>query len=307
MRNEWLGGEPPSELVPTLKDAFGFYTVGLLAQSWGNVSAVETGGGYFYINDGSRLLDGSGKRGVRVIVPSGVSMPSVSDYVKVTGISSATAVQSNYVRVLRVRSQSDIVTVTSWDDSEITLACGWNQLGLPGIPKDPDPEEVFVGCVYPILLDGNLKRYDALNQRWRTYMYCGSTLYGIGNCLIAEGYSLYIPLPPWLTPCYYYERTPVSGDQLVSLPRGSDPVNYFSFVGTPFDYDRAWSSCMVTDGSWVMSLPDAVSAGWIHKVERWTGSAWQEVTDLSTGYMEAREGYLIYPSVDNLAMIVPAQ
>ncbi len=86
-------------------------------------------------------------------------------------------------------------------------------------------------------------------------------------------------------------------------------MDYFSFIGTPFDYDRAWSSCMVTDGSWVMSLPDAVSAGWIHKVECWDidNSEWEEVTDLSTGYMEAREGYLIYPSADNLAMIVPAQ
>jgi len=98
-----------------------------------------------------------------------------------------------------------------------------------------------------------------------------------------------------------------SGDQMLSLPVGSSAVDYFSLIGNPFDQVVPWRYCAVTDGNWIMTLPDAVAAGYIHKVRYWNNSNWYDVTDLSTGNMAARKGYEIYPKYNNLAVIVPAQ
>ncbi len=302
MRNEWVGGGASGSL-PALKDGFGFYNTGMLIQTWGNANYVNSAERYMYVNDGSNLYDGSGKYGLRVQVPAGAPMPTPGQLVKVTGISSARKIGANFVRMLRARNAADIQPVYDLYTDPVALTPGcWNMLSLPGIPQYPWAEGVFQAAEGepPIVLDGYLKRYDPLEQAWIYTQSCGSFM----GSLVAEGYGLYIP--PGGAQAYDYYRTPVTGDQLISLPRGSNPMSFFSFIGNPFDYSRPWSTVKVTDGNSTITLPEAVSLGWIHRIEMWNGTSWQQVANLSVGGMLARTGYLVYPKVDNLALIVPA-
>jgi len=91
------------------------YNLGLLLRSWGNVTYVDPAGVFAYCDDGSMLNDGNALgsgglavTGLKVILPSGVSMPPVGNMVILTGVESSEVVGEASRRVLRVRSQSDI-------------------------------------------------------------------------------------------------------------------------------------------------------------------------------------------------------
>ena len=62
----------------------GLNNIGLLVGAWGRVT--HAGSGFFYLDDGSGLADGSGHAGVRVILHSG-SIPLAGDYVSLSGAS----------------------------------------------------------------------------------------------------------------------------------------------------------------------------------------------------------------------------
>ncbi|MCX6376296.1 MAG: right-handed parallel beta-helix repeat-containing protein [Armatimonadetes bacterium] len=83
----------------------GLNNIGLLVTTFGNVNYAGTD--YFYVDDGSKLDDGSGHIGVKVSAP-GFTIPT-SGFVIVTGISSCEKVGSDLIRLLRVRKQADIV------------------------------------------------------------------------------------------------------------------------------------------------------------------------------------------------------
>jgi hypothetical protein len=74
-----------------VKDGAGVNNIGLLITTTGNVTYSTTG--YFYVDDGSKLADNSGRIGIKVqgAVPPPPSPPPgwtpVGKYVKVTGIS----------------------------------------------------------------------------------------------------------------------------------------------------------------------------------------------------------------------------
>ena len=90
----------------------GLRTIGLLAKSWGRVTyAGAEGEDYFYIDDGSRLNDGSGKVGLRIRC-RGLNKPQIGSYVVVTGVCGGHAMGNTVVPVLKVRRQSDI-TISS--------------------------------------------------------------------------------------------------------------------------------------------------------------------------------------------------
>lgn len=81
----------------------GLNNVGLLVRIRGRVT--YGGYGYFYVDDGAGLLDGSGHRGVLVLgnMPLCPEMDPVGWYVEVTGISSLSTVNGNVCRsVLRL-------------------------------------------------------------------------------------------------------------------------------------------------------------------------------------------------------------
>jgi hypothetical protein len=75
------------------KMSTGLNNVGILGKTWGKVTARNsTGnyGGYFYVDDGSNLLDGSGNVGIKCRPPgtgsTPDSLPAVDSYVAVRGI-----------------------------------------------------------------------------------------------------------------------------------------------------------------------------------------------------------------------------
>lgn len=90
--------------------ASGLGNVGLLVASTGLVTYVDPGGGFFYIDDGSALDDGSGHSGVRVSC-TGLVVPNAGVYARVAGNAGVCLVNSRVVRLLRPRSQSDILVV----------------------------------------------------------------------------------------------------------------------------------------------------------------------------------------------------
>ena len=73
---------------------------------WGKVTA--RGRDWFYVDDGSRVQDGTGTVGVYCEAPQGVATPQIGDFVRVTGISSCELYSGRLVNVLMARHAADI-------------------------------------------------------------------------------------------------------------------------------------------------------------------------------------------------------
>ncbi|NLN75963.1 MAG: S8 family serine peptidase [Armatimonadetes bacterium] len=84
----------------------GLNNIGILVSIWGKVT--ERGRHWFYVDDGSRVADGTGIVGIYCEVPEGVATPLVGDFVKVTGISSCELYDGSLVSVIAVRRSDDI-------------------------------------------------------------------------------------------------------------------------------------------------------------------------------------------------------
>jgi hypothetical protein len=80
---------------------------GLLVTVWGKVKSVGTG--YFYLDDGSGLADGTESPGIRIDASSLSSVPDVGDPAVVTGILAAQVVDTLTVPLLRPRNADDFV------------------------------------------------------------------------------------------------------------------------------------------------------------------------------------------------------
>lgn len=100
-----LGGVSPGAPVVGAWQGLGLYNTGLLVTCFGRITHRDSG--FFYIDDGSNLLDGSGYTGVRVECP-GFVIPTQA-YALVTGISTLRRVNGNPVRAIRTRVQGDLV------------------------------------------------------------------------------------------------------------------------------------------------------------------------------------------------------
>lgn len=89
------------------KMSSGLNNIGLLVTVFGKVE--KSSYGYFYINDGCNLDDGSGDIGIRVECPT-LAPPARGKYVSVTGISSCDVPTGSNARrrILRPRIQTDI-------------------------------------------------------------------------------------------------------------------------------------------------------------------------------------------------------
>lgn len=121
MGNRELGGEALGN-QNGITGGLGLNNIGLLVRAWGRIT--HNGTTFMYLDDGHTLNDGSGYPGVRVEtdqLASGntITFPtSIGESVFVTGISSCDMSGANLIRVLRPRSQSDILetgrpTITS--------------------------------------------------------------------------------------------------------------------------------------------------------------------------------------------------
>ncbi|MGQ9455457.1 MAG: Ig-like domain-containing protein [Armatimonadota bacterium] len=109
IRNDWLGGASPNPFTPSVPEGGkGAYNVGLLVRTTGRV--IDHAGNRFFISDGGSIIDNtSGVPSVLVdSVPSGYK-PPIGYYVSITGISGASTLGGIPMRILRPRSENDIV------------------------------------------------------------------------------------------------------------------------------------------------------------------------------------------------------
>lgn len=86
--------------------ATGINNIGLLVTTWGTVT--YSGSGYFYLDDGSVLLDGSGNTGVKVY---STVLVAVGKYVSVTGISSCETLGTGLIRAVRTWESANVTIV----------------------------------------------------------------------------------------------------------------------------------------------------------------------------------------------------
>lgn len=122
--NKALGGGQIGTNTPGVAGGIGLNNVGLLVKTWGHVTYVNRTEQFFYIDDGSKMNDGSniaGATGIRVSYAgladgNTFNPPSGGQFVVITGISSTTELKpdQNTTRIaptLRPRRQTDMVTV----------------------------------------------------------------------------------------------------------------------------------------------------------------------------------------------------
>lgn len=106
--NRWLGGADLDYNPATgagqggIKNAAGMNNIGLLVKVTGRVKYVEDP--YFYIDDGSKLDDGSGHLGVKVD-GSGITLPALNSYVRLIGASCCWINGSDLLRQVRAIPQ----------------------------------------------------------------------------------------------------------------------------------------------------------------------------------------------------------
>ncbi|MBI2842941.1 MAG: alpha-galactosidase [Armatimonadetes bacterium] len=88
---------------------------GLLVRLCGWITYASGDGSYIYVDDGSSLQDGSGKRGVRVVldglvIPATI-VPGQDQYVAVTGLAGFVKDETIAVRAVRPRGDGDVMPI----------------------------------------------------------------------------------------------------------------------------------------------------------------------------------------------------
>ncbi len=109
---ESTGNELPDPLG-TVGRSFkvGLDNTGLLVRVWGTITATPEGSGYFYVDDGSNLQDGSGNIGIKVCGTPPAD--PVGKRVSVTGISGAELEGETPIPVIRTRRAEDVTEQSS--------------------------------------------------------------------------------------------------------------------------------------------------------------------------------------------------
>lgn len=110
-----VGGGSLNEYTPGVKDGVSAHNTGLLLQICGRVTYVDTVAKRFWVDDGCGVQDGSGNAGLCVsygglVTGNVVNPPAQDSLVKVTGVSTRRTSGTEILPVIRVRTQSDIVT-----------------------------------------------------------------------------------------------------------------------------------------------------------------------------------------------------
>lgn len=112
MSNRDLGGGDFNVLTRGPVGGSGSNNVGLFVRAWGEVT--ELGPGYFYIDDGASVTDGTAAAGVRVSLAGyQPCVPSVGDRVAITGLSGLGTYDEGHglARTMRVSSCEDVTTI----------------------------------------------------------------------------------------------------------------------------------------------------------------------------------------------------
>jgi len=88
--------------------AAGLCSVGLLVRTWGTVTSRASG--FFYVDDGSIVQDGTGNTGLRILC-DGLTPPALGKRVQVTGIGTLFLHGNTYMPALRLRDSADLRTL----------------------------------------------------------------------------------------------------------------------------------------------------------------------------------------------------
>ena len=199
------------------------------------------------------------------------------------------------------------------DTATIIIRPGDNWVAPPLVPFDPDPASVFAACI----ADCALTKFDPTTEQPVSY---GSA--GFGNILLGDGVK--VANPTSTTFVCTYEGVPdgvpdhngVMTDMWVSLPGNQvDGQNSggMHWVGHPFYHDTPIAACFVTNGSSLLTLEEAVTAGWIDGLWNYMDAETQTVYTAGLASLGANDTWLrathmyeVQSHLDNLAFIVPA-
>lgn len=109
---KWIGGGDFGANTKGVTGGKGLRNIGLLVTTCGTTTYIGgVGEDFFYIDDGSRLNDGSGYVGLKVKCRN-LTKPALGAKVRITGISSCEDKGSRVIPMVKVRKQSDIRVVT---------------------------------------------------------------------------------------------------------------------------------------------------------------------------------------------------
>ncbi len=117
VNNAAIGGGALNQYTLGVEGGFGLNNIGLLIRTWGAVTFVDPGNAFFYIDDGTNRIDGSGNIGVRIacdnLAPgNSITPPAVDSYVVLTGISSTIVISMKVQPNVRPRGQDDIQVIS---------------------------------------------------------------------------------------------------------------------------------------------------------------------------------------------------
>ena len=139
--SDWNYDEETGAGQRGVTDGAGLNNVGLHVFTWGKVTYVDPGHEFVYIDDGSGARDGNTldpedaeAPGVRIMLPSGATMPGTLDFVTVVGISGLRKAGDEYTRVVWVQSPADLTIRRS---SPLRLVpAGWFLMGNSCVGDD---------------------------------------------------------------------------------------------------------------------------------------------------------------------------
>ena len=182
---------------------------------------------------------------------------------------------------------------------------GWNLIGVPLVPFNPDPYEVFSGRT----VDYSLYRTDAEGNSFTL------GIDDFGSILLGDGY-------------YYYNsdgagsinyqgvEDAVPGidgptDMWISLPGVKEDPNVnaggWHMISCPFQHDVSVDQIYFTDGTELKSWNDASGAGWVEFIMWYYNDGLAPFNNEGWGdddMMRAGRGYFFRTGKDDLAMIL---
>ena len=298
--NDYTPGINRIDCEPGLALGDGPYNKGLLIRAWGYVKSVDSNNRYFYVDDGSRLSDGTaGTTGIRVQACDDRSLPQTGMYVTVTGVSSCFPVSSGgntFIRpVIKIRDgvgfPDDIVeeTVVAIDDPQGTIGaplegqthCA-NLVALPGVPYGgssyPAANVIFddtASACQDGSLNGSLCRWDTTPpQSYPDSLlpYFDDPEYpAFGSIYSGQGYWIQTVQAGTISYSGVLGSTQLA-DRYIKLPycaNTNDPDGGLTLVGYPFTSDRPFADAHVTDGIVTLTMREAIESDWIEENVYW--------------------------------------
>lgn len=279
--------------------------VGLLVETVGCVTAVDTTAKCFYVDDGSRTADGSGAIGVRVKYSelaegNEIATPQVNARVRVKGIGSVESIAGALRCVVLVRGQSDIVpdSGTSLQAPADTILPGWSLISIPGTPREPTPGAVFGS----IPIDNSLLGWN--NRTQGPLVYDAWSAETFGDIMRASGYWLMAQESHPLSVTVYGGG---SSDFLISMPAAG-----WTLLGNPSQSPIPWADALVSNGLEVEPMFTAShTRGWLNSMGFWWDASTQGLYDfglaedyVSCNTLEPWHGYWVQTHTDSLYLLI---